>query len=987
MRRAAIVALILLALPLLVSQALAFQQPEEVAGLEMPLPAKALVFNPSHARAVAVEALMTEAVGGTWSVYSWNPILDTPRWIIGSGFGHVSAAVASGADPVLQAAARTFVLGHPELFRLGTTDLVDAAVTRGAGKVAVHFTQNYEDVPVLGGFATALYTEAGRLAAVGAKLHADIEVSPVPSLSAAEAIAVASAAVAFDSANDHIVGEPELVVVPTEREGGVAYYLTWKVVVATQSVYAVWESYVDAHSGDIVYRFNRVNYMYSGQVSGPVDDVTYCQGTTDLPFGRVRVDLGNGENTVTEADGSFVIEGNFGAQPIDVGLDGPECRVINSGAPEAAYSATIQPDVPLAVIFDDTNSDPAERSTYYWTTATERFIQSIDPSWNYTQVTARVNVDASCNANWTGTVMNFFRASGGCGNTGRIGDVVAHEFGHCIQFNLIGDQGEEGLGEGNSDIAGTFMVDDPVIGRGFSLDNCASGIRNCDNNLIYPDNVVGQGIHSAGRVICGFNWDARQELEASLGNQVGEETCGSLWHFSRKVLRPRMQPDQVLAYFLMDDDDGDITNGTPNYDELCAAAGAHNFACPELLEGVIIQHNALDDTFETTTPYTVSAVMFSTEAPLDPAQLLLHYSLNLGSFETVALVSDGSSTYTADIPAQPMNTLVQYYITAADQLGHTATLPESAPAVLYSFFVGALHATVDVDMEEDPAWTVGPNTATAGFWERVDPVGIFAYPQGLQVYLTPEDDQTPDPGVTCWITEQDEPGGIGGAHDVDNGVTRLVSASYDLSGEGYARLEFYLWFSNDLGGNPGEDPFVVEVSTNGGTSYSLLESSVASTGQAWKKKRFDLTNFVALTDAMRFRFSARDDQGGQSGPSLVEAGVDDFRLLVVPGSTGVDAPALVVPPRTALAQNQPNPFNPTTEIAFSVGRAGRVELAIYDVEGARVRSLVSEVREPGHYAARWDGVDDRGVPVASGIYFYRLDTAGAHQMRKMVLLK
>jgi flagellar hook assembly protein FlgD len=90
---------------------------------------------------------------------------------------------------------------------------------------------------------------------------------------------------------------------------------------------------------------------------------------------------------------------------------------------------------------------------------------------------------------------------------------------------------------------------------------------------------------------------------------------------------------------------------------------------------------------------------------------------------------------------------------------------------------------------------------------------------------------------------------------------------------------------------------------------------------------------------------------------------------------------------SALHPNVPNPFNPTTTIAFDLASAGRVQLRIYDVTGKLVRTLVDESRPAGRYTETWTGIDVVGARVASGVYFYRLDAMGFASTRKMVLLQ
>jgi len=88
-----------------------------------------------------------------------------------------------------------------------------------------------------------------------------------------------------------------------------------------------------------------------------------------------------------------------------------------------------------------------------------------------------------------------------------------------------------------------------------------------------------------------------------------------------------------------------------------------------------------------------------------------------------------------------------------------------------------------------------------------------------------------------------------------------------------------------------------------------------------------------------------------------------------------------------LGQNRPNPFNPSTEIAFSMASGGQATLVIYDVQGKPVSTLVDAVFEAGPHRVGWDGRDVNGAPVASGVYFYRLTSTGGVQTRKMVLTK
>ncbi len=101
----------------------------------------------------------------------------------------------------------------------------------------------------------------------------------------------------------------------------------------------------------------------------------------------------------------------------------------------------------------------------------------------------------------------------------------------------------------------------------------------------------------------------------------------------------------------------------------------------------------------------------------------------------------------------------------------------------------------------------------------------------------------------------------------------------------------------------------------------------------------------------------------------------------------IDIQGPMIPDGYALLQNYPNPFNPSTVIAFSLKRSGHTTLEVLDILGRRVITLTDRYLASGPKRVLWDGCDDRGKQLASGVYFYRLRTAEWTQTRKMLLLK
>jgi hypothetical protein len=140
------------------------------------------------------------------------------------------------------------------------------------------------------------------------------------------------------------------------------------------------------------------------------------------------------------------------------------------------------------------------------------------------------------------------------------------------------------------------------------------------------------------------------------------------------------------------------------------------------------------------------------------------------------------------------------------------------------------------------------------------------------------------------------------------------------------------------------------------------------------------------------------------GPYTFECGLDDpkvmFKFVVGGNLIGMDLDAVKIIDKNwtdveaepvairgyALEQNYPNPFNPETTIAYTLPKTGEVRVAIYDILGNAITSW-SEHRSSGTHQIKWNGRDDRGLSVPSGIYLYKLETDGFSMSRKMLMVR
>ena len=208
------------------------------------------------------------------------------------------------------------------------------------------------------------------------------------------------------------------------------------------------------------------------------------------------------------------------------------------------------------------------------------------------------------------------------------------------------------------------------------------------------------------------------------------------------------------------------------------------------------------------------------------------------------------------------------------------------------------------------------------------------------------------------------------------------------------RFSFWCWYDVTTYGVDG-----VYVEANDGTGWVKLDfigsggalDSLLNVGNDWHEESYDLSMYpVGTRVELRLRFSSDETDVAEG------VYIDDARSNCPIDTTATsigddDGGRISLPTAFALAQNYPNPFNPSTTIAFEIpGKLGErrtVSLVVYDVRGRRVKTLVDAELEPGRYRIAWNGRDERGGPVPSGIYLYTMKSADERHTRKMTLMK
>lgn len=231
--------------------------------------------------------------------------------------------------------------------------------------------------------------------------------------------------------------------------------------------------------------------------------------------------------------------------------------------------------------------------------------------------------------------------------------------------------------------------------------------------------------------------------------------------------------------------------------------------------------------------------------------------------------------------------------------------------------------------------------------------------------------------ITVSLTTENSSVTIGIAEDAENGF----DARYDLPAAPRAPVESegtlilrtdmergFGRYSQDIRKPEQHLEWLLELSGSAAVSVDVI----GATGLASDSYRFSINQNI------------NDDHLIIESDQTIELAPGQYTLSL---NRIENSPDANLPVDYYLSSNYPNPFNPNTSLAFGLPTAGQVRLSIYNVLGQQVRTLVDEQMVAGHHEVTWNGRDDAGRAVSSGVYFYRLESNQFNQTRKMMLVK
>jgi hypothetical protein len=261
---------------------------------------------------------------------------------------------------------------------------------------------------------------------------------------------------------------------------------------------------------------------------------------------------------------------------------------------------------------------------------------------------------------------------------------------------------------------------------------------------------------------------------------------------------------------------------------------------------------------------------------------------------------------------------------------------------------------------------------------EIEAADVFWTPDGGDTWA-PIAEKIPDSGYTLWVAPSGEYRNCR--------VMVVLYVKGDILGIGVSPEEFVITFPvavaiSRFSGEAGEGGVTLRWETSAEvntTGFDLLRSEKEDGDYSAVNNEYIPAR--GLASGSLYEYSDREVSLNRTyWYVLKEVSGEDGKLVFGPYRVVVKAPF-------SLSQNSPNPFNPATTIKFTVPEDGYVSLIIYDVAGRRVRTLVDGHLKADFYRAVWDGTNEKGGRVASGVYFYRLKAGKNVMSKKMVLLR
>lgn len=914
----------------------------------------------------------------------WNATTDKLSGMFTDAYG--PAAMVPGSNNLQK--AQYFM--SSKLANMGV-NAADWKLTRdiNAGHAGyVDFSQEQAGHKVVFSKLSFRFTTDGRLQRVKMQNYGSIEPDMIPTLTANDVVTgteITSGLAGFSINKKEIVGDWVWFPIPTAT--GYIMHPAWEFHVTGNGENEMpfdLTGYIDAITGDLLYRSNSVNETFDVTVLGSIHMATPVSPTSEVPMSDMMVTIGS-NNYTTDANGFVSIPSVNAPVTVTYPVRGSWAHVRENGN-TVSFSAnmTNASDTFRLPIQDTTTKEFRAVSAFYHVNKVHDYMKSHWPTFTGMDNPLSTNIDITtspeCNAFYRNDnySINFYPPQASCRAFSMVSDIVYHEYGHGISYRFYTANGANfqngAMGEANSDVWAMCINRDGVVGDGafWSGGNIRSYLG---TPKVYPADIRNQ-VHNDGEILAGSWWD----VAVNTGSVDTMAKLFALTHYDvpngPSGTEGEIYHDVLISALMNDDDDANLGNGTPHFSAIVTAFARHGIL---LLSDATIEHKEVPHQ-TASAPVTITGNLTLTN-PAFFDKLYLHYRNRDagGTWDSVAMINTMGNEYSAQIPAYPTGAIVDYYFKAQDIInassfglpsGYNPGIVTSEVTIPYQFGVGLYLQRYRFDFEGSlDGWQIGAvgDGATAGKWVQEVPVSTTS--GGL--LIQPGNDNTTGTGK-CLVTGNAAAGAGPDVNDVDNGKTTVITPVFELPFHEPV-VEYYRWYSNDRGSNRNlrNDFWAVEIKASTSLFWARVDYTKQS-DQRWRRRVFKVSEFLPGATAVQLRFTVEDlinTNLSQSGQNVIEAAIDDF--IIYDGTPlSVDNVGI-----NLKADIYPNPADDVVNIALPKGSKGSITM--YDLTGKTISKVdVTDATEKYSIST---------ANLAPGTYMLLMQTQYAVQNTKVVV--
>jgi len=571
-------------------------------------------------------------------------------------------------------AAIEFAKEFKSLIGISANNLIPERAEKFKGTWYVTLAQAYDGIKAIGNNLELRIDENGKVFLV----HSDIKPIEKPtggfSLTSQQAI---NRAINFLGVTQYEIRECRKAVgILCDGKKYSGRYIWWLTIKIENPVALYWV-WVDAQTGEILRAENQLPTV-SGRITGQYlpehrDDSVHVAG---FPYEYIVVD---GRVGYSDSSGYYTVgSSSSGSHTFFTALRGRYCIVSDDAHTVRSIDTTI-----IGASFDVCWTAPPmyieQVNLYYHVNRIHDYYKYF---LGYNGMDYRVSAEANDsrvtdNAYSDGMGIHFGREGSSLYNLALFADVIYHEYTHLVTARVypagtLPYSGQGGaINEGRSDYFPCSFLNDSRMGdRAFKASPTAA-MRNLNNSKRYPTDMVGEP-HRDSQIISGAWWDIRRVLGAGYTD--------TLVHLAALLGHANTFERYLNEMLVIDDDDHDLTNGTPHAAQIYTGYHNHGIGPSEILS---IDHIPLGDREDTVGTYEVRVRIF-TVVGLDSTAIC--YRVNWSPWHCDTLRRSGSE-WVGEIPAQRFGSIVHYYLYARAPSGYNVYSPVGAPANFYVFRV------------------------------------------------------------------------------------------------------------------------------------------------------------------------------------------------------------------------------------------------------------------------------------------------------------